>query len=171
MLKRIAPRCDRQYTFYDSNGEFTLRPMSANKERQIVFFNVNTHKSVNYYLSEFKDLYQNCFIREEEIIPGFLTKKEFRQSEKFYAVVRGRVDFYMTNKKQFVEPIICGIDGVYYEEFDNFGDAVEFLRNTDEYMRFIENHLTDEEIKIIQHYRKLSKEDKKSFHKSISIEE
>lgn len=175
MLKRIAPRCDRQYTFYDNNGEFTVKPMAVNSQWQIVFWNVDTKASVNYSLPEFEYLYQNRLVREKEIIPKFLTDKDFRKSEKFYAVARGRIDFFITNKKPFANPLIWDFEGACYGEFENFGDALEFLRETDERLpesaRYVESSLTDNEMEIIKYYRSLSKEEKRRFRQEVHFGE
>ncbi|MBE5742976.1 MAG: hypothetical protein E7360_06665 [Clostridiales bacterium] len=165
MLKRIAPRCDRQYTFNDSDHEFTICPIAVNSKWEIVFWNVNTKNSVPFSLKEFDYLYQNCLVREKEIIPGFLRKKEIRNSEKFYAVARGRLDFFITNKKHFANPLIWDYEGACYGEFDNFGDALDFLYRIDtenpESVRFIETSITETETMLISKYRSLSKNDRK----------
>lgn len=167
MIKRISPRCDRQYTFYDTNGEFSVYPLSMNSKWEIVFWNVNTKNSVNYSLTEFEDFYLNCLVREKEITPGFLRDKQFRNSETFYAVARGRLDFFITHKKAFAAPAYWDYEGALYGEFDNFGDALDFLRESDnrcpESARFVETSLTDNEMQIVQYYRRLSKAKKKSF--------
>ncbi len=174
MLKRIAPRCDRQYTFYDDNQEFTVCPLSVNSEWKIVFWNVNTKNSVSYTLQEFEYLYQNCLVREKEIIPSFLHDKKIRNSEKFYTVARGRLDFFITNKKYFANPLIWDYDCVCYGEFDNFGDALEFLKETDERLpesaRMIETSLTDTETKLITKYRSLSKNDRRRVRNFLDVE-
>ena len=173
MLKRIAPRCDRQYTFYDSNGEFTLRPKFVDNNREIVFSNVVTRNDVKYTLSEFTELYENNLIREVIVNPPFLRNSALKQSEKFYAVARGRVDFFITNKSYLCWNAVWEFDGAWYQEFDNFGDALDFLREIDERLpesaRFIESSLTDNEMKIIQYYRKLSKAEKRDFRESLDI--
>ena len=174
MLKSTTPRCDRQYTFYDSNGEFTICPISVNKEWQIVFWNFNTANSVNYTLKEFSEMYENNLVSEKIIEPKFMRDKQIRNSNKFYAVARGRLDFFITYEKYFLWPVVWDFDGACYGEFDNFGDAMEFLRTTDERLpesaRLIESSLTEVEHRIIEHYRTLSKAEKKIFCDKIFID-
>ena len=171
MLKNIVPRCDRSYTFCDTNGEFTLYPMSVNSQRQIVFWNVNTKASVNYTLNEFEYLYKNYLIREKKIRPSFLKNKNLFNSKKLYAVARGRLDFFITDKKYYATPLYWDFDGACYGEFDNFIDALNFLNEIDvrspESARFVESSLTDNEMKIIEYYRALPKEEKKKFRASL----